>query len=65
MSRQRKRITTGNEGEHYAQTLIEMQQLCEDLDLSFRAEIMALAQQWIDQHTQPPEPDHDRQEQEN
>lgn len=37
--------------EAYAQTLTEMQQLCQDLGLSFRSEMMALAEAWIEKHT--------------
>lgn len=35
----------------YCQTLAQMQDVCEQHNLNFRSELMALAEQWIEQHT--------------
>ncbi|MEM6503949.1 MAG: hypothetical protein AAF711_00635 [Planctomycetota bacterium] len=46
--RNKQSITTGLAGEHYADTLLEMRELCEQKGLNFRTEMMHLAQGWID-----------------
>lgn len=59
----RRRHHLDEAAQDYAQTLIEMQDLCDRLDLNFRREMMLLAEQWIERHTQPRHdtPDHDHQ----
>ncbi|MEO0477220.1 MAG: hypothetical protein AAF085_14825 [Planctomycetota bacterium] len=49
--RNKQSITSGLNGEHYADTLLEMREMCEQKGLNFRTVMMGLAQSWIDANT--------------